>query len=54
MICHVFAHPDTKTFVDTRAENKGGYIYDGSSSGKTYELKGKETHDGICHAKVPL
>jgi hypothetical protein len=37
----------------TGAENKGGYIYDGSSTGKTYELKGKETHDGICHAKVP-
>ncbi len=35
------------------AENKGGYIYDGSSTGKTYELKGKETQDGICHAKVP-
>jgi hypothetical protein len=31
------------------AENKGGTIYDG----KTYELKGKETQDGICHAKVP-
>ena len=25
----------------TGAENKGGYIYDGSSTGKTYELKGK-------------
>ena len=37
----------------TGAENKGGYIYDGSSTGKTYELKGKETHDGICHAKIP-
>ena len=37
----------------TGAENKGGYIYDGSSTGKTYELKGKETQDGICHAKVP-
>jgi len=35
------------------AENKGGTIYDGKSDGKTYELKGKETHDGICHAKVP-
>jgi hypothetical protein len=35
------------------AENKGGYIYDGSSTGKTFELKGKETQDGICHAKVP-
>jgi hypothetical protein len=35
------------------AENKGGYINDGSTTGKTYELKGKETHDGICHAKVP-
>ena len=37
----------------TGAENKGGYIHDGSSTGKTYELKGKETQDGICHAKVP-
>ena len=37
----------------TGAENKGGYIYDGSSTGKTYQLKGKETQDGICHAKVP-
>jgi hypothetical protein len=37
----------------TGAENKGGYIYDGKSDGKTYELKGKETHDGICQAKVP-
>ena len=37
----------------TGAENKGGYIYDGSRTGKTYELKGKETQDGICHAKVP-
>jgi hypothetical protein len=35
------------------AENKGGYIYDGKTDGKTYELKGKETHDGICQAKVP-
>jgi hypothetical protein len=35
------------------AENKGGTIYDGKSDGKTYELKGKETQDGICHAKVP-
>ena len=34
------------------AENKGGTIYDGKSDGKTYELKGKETQDGICHAKV--
>ena len=30
------------------AENKGGNIYDGKTDGKTYELKGKETHDGIC------
>jgi hypothetical protein len=37
----------------TGAENKGGYIYDGKTDGKTYELKGKETHDGICQAKVP-
>ena len=37
----------------TGAENKGGYIHDGSSTGKTYELKVKETQDGICHAKVP-
>ena len=37
----------------TGAENKGGHIHDGSSTGKTYELKGKETQDGICHAKVP-
>jgi hypothetical protein len=35
------------------AENKGGFIYDGKTNGKTYELKGKETHDGICQAKVP-
>ena len=42
-----FASPDTGT------ENKGGTIHDGKSDGKTYELKGKETHDGICHAKVP-
>ena len=35
------------------AENKGGNIYDGKTDGKTYELKGKETHDGICQAKVP-
>ena len=39
--------------ANTGAENKGGTIYDGKSDGKTYELKGKETHDGICHAKVP-
>jgi hypothetical protein len=32
---------------------KGGNIYDGKTDGKTYELKGKETHDGICQAKVP-
>ncbi|MGC2427618.1 MAG: hypothetical protein WA421_11325, partial [Nitrososphaeraceae archaeon] len=31
----------------------GGTISDGKSDGKTYELKGKETQDGICHAKVP-
>ena len=37
----------------TGAENKGGYFYEGRSDGKTYELKGKETQDGICHAKVP-
>jgi hypothetical protein len=37
----------------TGAENKGGYIYEGKTDGKTYELKGKETHDGICQAKVP-
>jgi hypothetical protein len=37
----------------TGAENKGGYIHDGKTDGKTYELKGKETHDGICQAKVP-
>jgi hypothetical protein len=37
----------------TGVENKGGYIYDGKSDGKTYELKGKETQDGICNAKVP-
>lgn len=37
----------------TGAENKGGTIYDGKSNGKTYEFKGKETHDGICQAKVP-
>jgi hypothetical protein len=37
----------------TGAENKGGTIYDGKSTGKTYELKGKETNDGICQAKVP-
>jgi hypothetical protein len=37
----------------TGAENKGGFIYDGKTNGKTYELKGKETHDGICQAKVP-
>jgi hypothetical protein len=37
----------------TGAENKGGTIHDGSSTGKTYVLKGKETQDGICHAKVP-
>ncbi len=37
----------------TGAENKGGYINDGSSTGTTYQLKGKETQDGICHAKVP-
>jgi hypothetical protein len=42
-----FASPDTGT------ENRGGTIHDGKSDGKTYELKGKETHDGICHAKVP-
>ena len=35
----------------TGAENKGGYIYDGKTDGKTYELKGKETHDGICQAE---
>ena len=35
------------------AENKGGYIHEGKTDGKTYELKGKETHDGICQAKVP-
>ena len=35
------------------AENKGGTIHDGKSDGKSYELKGKETNDGICHAKVP-
>jgi hypothetical protein len=35
------------------AENKGGNIYDGKTDGKTYELKGKETHDGICQAIVP-
>ena len=35
----------------TGAENKGGNIYDGKTDGKTYELKGKETHDGICQAK---
>jgi hypothetical protein len=37
----------------TGAENKGGYINEGKTDGKTYELKGKETHDGICQAKVP-
>ncbi|HEY7109704.1 MAG TPA: hypothetical protein VH415_09770 [Nitrososphaeraceae archaeon] len=37
----------------TGAENKGGYISEGKTDGKTYELKGKETHDGICQAKVP-
>ena len=37
----------------TGAENKGGYVYEGRSDGKTYELKVKETQDGICHAKVP-
>ena len=37
----------------TGAENKGGTIHDGKSDGKSYELKGKETNDGICHAKVP-
>jgi hypothetical protein len=37
----------------TGAENKGGYIDGGKTDGKTYELKGKETHDGICQAKVP-
>jgi hypothetical protein len=37
----------------TGAENKGGYIYDEKTDGKTYELKAKETHDGICQAKVP-
>ena len=35
------------------AENKCGDIHDGSSIGTTYELKRKETHDGICHGKVP-
>ena len=24
-----------------------------NGAGKRYELKGKETQDGICHAKVP-
>ena len=37
----------------TGAENKGGYVYEGRSDGKTYELKVKETQDGICHAEVP-
>ncbi|HEX2305358.1 MAG TPA: hypothetical protein VHH33_03645 [Nitrososphaeraceae archaeon] len=37
----------------TGAENKGGYIHEGKTNGKTYELKGKETHDGICQTKVP-
>ena len=37
----------------TGAENKGGTIHDGKSDGTSYELKGKETNDGICHAKVP-
>lgn len=37
----------------TGAENKGGYIYDEKTDGKTYELKAKETNDGICQAKFP-
>jgi hypothetical protein len=35
------------------ANNRGVYIYDTKTNGKTYQLKGKETHHGKCHTGIP-